>query len=105
MSIEYFGSPVPLLTDTLIESVLSRFRKFPSLIVLRDEPRSMGLDFVHLDPPRPGGEVQEAINIVLRNDEVYVAFRSGSGLQESATIAAIEGALQACGVDCTLVED
>jgi len=101
MSIEFAGTPQPPLTQTTAESVLAHLLgTFPCTLV-RESENGYGLQF---RGPDQRVEWPEDLALSLDANQVYVAFHSATKGERESFLVAIQDALHAHGIVCSLEE-
>ena len=101
MSIEFFDRPPVPLSDEDIVGVIQQIKNAADLILVRDEPLSLGINFAC----DAGSARHEQITISMDSEKIYVAFHVGTGQQRDRVVRLVNAALEANGVCCELVED
>ena len=101
MSIEFLGSLKKSLTEDLADCLVKHIKNSPGLIVVREEPNSLGLCFTSGD----GSSGQEQLTITLSSEQIYVGFHAATRQQRERVLHAVRTALDTCGVSCDLEEE
>jgi hypothetical protein len=101
MSIEFFAKPQPPLSGEDIVGVIQQIKNAADLIVVRDEPTSLGINYANDVYPADYEQITISMDFV----QIYVAFHVGDGPQLDRVLRLVNAALKANGIRCELVED
>jgi hypothetical protein len=100
MSIEYFGTPAPALTVDTVQRVMDAVLAFDEIRLVRRDESELGIRFLHRGDPE-----QETATILLKPEQVAVAFHAGRENEREKVIRLLESTLAELGCECRLEED
>ena len=100
MSIEYFGTPVPALTDDAIRELLDAIADFNEVTPVRRGESEFGIGFSENE-----NSEQETGAIFLGPEKVSVAFHACHRNQRAKVIRFLESKLREIGHGCRLEEE
>ncbi len=100
MSIEYFGVPSPALTVNNIHQLVDSIAEFDDILLVRRDEFDLGISL-----PENDNSNQETATIVLKHDEVYIAFHACHKNQRDRVIYLVESILKEIGCVCQLEEN
>jgi hypothetical protein len=100
MSIEYFETPTPALTVDLIQQLMQAVVGFNNISLVRRDESELGFGFPENDNPQ-----QETATILIKPEQVYVAFHACHRNQREKVIQFLESTLNELGCKCQLDEE
>jgi hypothetical protein len=100
MSIEYFGTPTPALTDNKIRRLVEALLELNYISLVRRDQSELGIGF-----RENSNSEMETATILLKPEQVYVAFHACQKNQRERLIQFLESTLTALGCECKLHED
>lgn len=100
MSIEYFGTPTSALTIASIQRLMDTALEFTDIRLVRRDESELGIGF-----PENANPAQETATILLKPEQVYVAFHACHKNQREKVIRFLESTLRNFGCECQLEED
>jgi hypothetical protein len=102
MGFEFIGSMNTPIEPVLTEEILTRIAVLSTIRLLKSQQNELVFDFADQDPAVSAGWDN---TLILRSDQIYICFHTGSCDQHEKFVAEVEETLRDVGVDCVLEED